>query len=84
MTAEKTKATGADQDLVEDLKVSLPWLVKGFVGLAGLAVYVELVGGAVLWARYRSAHIPEVQTIEALSRPSTCSSLVSPRSLCRS
>lgn len=49
------------------IRIDLPWLVKGFVGLAGLAVYVELVGGAVLWARYHSAHLPEVQTIEALS-----------------
>jgi hypothetical protein len=37
------------------------------LGVAGLAVYIELVGGAVLWIRFHEAGIPEVQSIEALA-----------------
>jgi len=47
-------------------RITLPSVVKGVVGIAGLAVYVELVGGAVLWARYHNAQIPELQTLDAL------------------
>lgn len=36
------------QDPGEGLRLNLPWSIKGLAGLAGLAIYVELVGGAVL------------------------------------
>jgi hypothetical protein len=42
-------------------------LLKGLAGLVGFAVYVQLVGAAVLWIRFREADIPEIQTIQALS-----------------
>lgn len=42
-------------------------ILKGVAGLAGLAVYVELVGGADLWIRYHQAQIPELQTLQLLT-----------------
>jgi predicted nucleotide-binding protein len=42
-------------------------VLKGLAGLVGLAVYVQLVGGAVLWVRFHEAQIPELQTIQVLS-----------------
>ncbi|MDQ3758363.1 MAG: hypothetical protein M3331_00235, partial [Actinomycetota bacterium] len=63
--AKKTDKTA--EEGAKPLRLTLPWLIKGAIGLAGLAIYVQLVGGAVLWARFNSANIPELQTIEVLS-----------------
>jgi hypothetical protein len=48
-------------------RISLRTAVMGVLGVAGLAAYVELVGGAMLWVRYHEAGIPEIHTIADLS-----------------
>lgn len=63
--ADNGAAAKAEEE-VKSLRLTLPGAIKGLAGLAALAVYVQLVGGAVMWARYHSAGIPEMQTITAL------------------